>query len=197
MSLSINHVVNQVEKLIGRLSRGGGEPVYLEDHIFGLMDGVIGTVALGNIYGTDQFTHKKHFHDVLDEAVRAKASFSAEDYFPNAVGRLVDHLTGAAARREKVFRDLDAFFDVVIDQHLDPSRATPENGPDLIDVMVSLMKPQENAAGSPISFTRDNIKGLLSVCTNSISIELKHHLASYIRLRMIASIKSISECVYC
>ncbi|KAK3145480.1 hypothetical protein QOZ80_3BG0253350 [Eleusine coracana subsp. coracana] len=160
----------EVEKLIRRLSSAEGEPVYLEDHIFGLMDGVIGTVALGNIYGTEQlFTHRKkkgggHFHDVLDEAVRAKASFNAEDYFPNAAGRLLDRLTGAAARREKVFRDLDAFFDLVIDQHLDPERAAPENGPDLIDVMVGLMKQQEQAAAasSPISFTRDNIKGLLS-----------------------------------
>ncbi|TVU44020.1 hypothetical protein EJB05_03444, partial [Eragrostis curvula] len=157
----------EVDKLIGRLSSAGGKPVYLEDHIFGLMDGVIGTVALGNIYGTEQFTHKKHFHDVLDEAVRAKASFAAEDYFPNAVGRLVDVLTGAASRRERVFRDLDAFFDVVIDQHLDPDREVPENGPDLIDVMVGLMKEQDQRGS--LSFTRDHIKGLLSnVFTASI-----------------------------
>ncbi|TVU44161.1 hypothetical protein EJB05_03596, partial [Eragrostis curvula] len=151
----------QVDKLIGRLNSAEGKPVYLEDHVFGLMDGVIGTVALGNIYGTEQFTEKKHFHDVLDEAMSAKASFAAEDFFPNAVGRLVDVLTGAASRREKVFRDLDAFFDVIIDQHLDPARATPENGPDLIDVTVGLMK-QQYQLGS-LSFTRDHIKGLLSV----------------------------------
>jgi 4-hydroxyphenylacetaldehyde oxime monooxygenase len=164
-----------VDKLIARLSRAGGEPVHMEDHIFGLMDGVIGTVALGNIYGTEQFTHKQHFHDVIDEAVRAKASFSAEDYFPNAAGRLADRLTGAASRREKVFRDLDAFFDLVIDQHLDPSRAAPENGPaDLIDVMVGLMRKQR----SLISFTRDHIKGLLSVRAYVIRICVVTHPAA-------------------
>jgi 4-hydroxyphenylacetaldehyde oxime monooxygenase len=160
-----------VDKLIGRLTRAGGEPVHMEDHIFG----VIGTVALGNIYGTEQFTHKQHFHDVIDEAVRAKASFSAEDYFPNAAGRLADRLTGAASRREKVFRDLDAFFDLVIDQHLDPSRAAPENGPaDLIDVMVALMRKQR----SLISFTRDHIKGLLSVRAYVIRICVVTHPAA-------------------
>ncbi|KAK8443667.1 hypothetical protein SEVIR_9G010800v4 [Setaria viridis] len=59
----------QVDKLIGRLSSSGGKQVFLEDHIFGLMDGVIGTVAFGNIYGTEQFAHTKHFHDVVDEAM--------------------------------------------------------------------------------------------------------------------------------
>ncbi|RCV39937.1 hypothetical protein SETIT_9G011300v2 [Setaria italica] len=151
----------EVEKLVGRLSSAGGAPVFLEDHIFGLMDGVIGTVAFGNIYGTEQFAHRKHFHDVLDEAMSAKAGFSAEDYYPNAAGRLVDRLTGAAPRRERVFRDLDAFFDVIIDQHLDPSRAAPEHGPDLIDAFVALMKERRHQQGS-LAFTRDHIKGLLS-----------------------------------
>ncbi|OEL32602.1 2-methylbutanal oxime monooxygenase [Dichanthelium oligosanthes] len=38
----------EVDKLIGRLSSSTGKQVFLEDHIFGLMDGIIGTVALGN-----------------------------------------------------------------------------------------------------------------------------------------------------
>ncbi|XP_066385690.1 4-hydroxyphenylacetaldehyde oxime monooxygenase-like isoform X2 [Miscanthus floridulus] len=156
----------EVDKLIGRLSSASGKAVQLEDHIFGFMDGVIGTVAFGNIYGTEQFAHKKHFHDVLDEAMSAKAGFSTEDYYPNAAGRLVDRLTGAAARRERVFRDLDAFFDTIIDQHLvDPSsRATTPggHGPDLIDVFVDLMEERRQRQAGSHHFTRDHIKGLLS-----------------------------------
>ncbi|TKV90180.1 hypothetical protein SEVIR_9G011500v4 [Setaria viridis] len=174
----------EVEKLVGRLSSAGGAPVFLEDHIFGLMDGVIGTVAFGNIYGTEQFAHRKHFHDVLDEAMSAKAGFSAEDYYPNAAGRLVDRLTGAAPRRERVFRDLDAFFDVIIDQHLDPSRAAPEHGPDLIDAFVALMKERRHQQGS-LAFTRDHIKGLLSnVFTASVdtsSVTMVWAMAELIR----------------
>lgn len=158
----------EVDKLIARLSSARGKPVQLEDHVFALMDGVIGTVAFGNIYGAEQFAHRNHFHDVLDEALSAKAGFSAEDYYPNAAGRLVDRLTGAAARRERVFRDLDAFFDTIIDQHLvDPSSSPPSSAtttPDLIDVFVDLMEEsrhQPQVHGS-LRFTRDHIKGLLS-----------------------------------
>ncbi|CAD6335086.1 unnamed protein product [Miscanthus lutarioriparius] len=181
----------EVDKLIGRLSSAGGKAVQLEDHIFGLMDGVIGTVAFGNIYGTEQFAHKKHFHDVLDEAMSAKAGFSAEDYYPNAAGRLVDRLTGAAARRERVFRDLDAFFDTIIDQHLvDPSsRATTPggHGPDLIDVFVDLMEErrQRRQVDGSLRFTRDHIKGLLSnVFTASVdtsSVTMVWAMAELIR----------------
>nr|CAB3497466.1 unnamed protein product [Digitaria exilis] len=177
----------EVDKLVARLAAmAGGEPVQLEDHAFGLMDGVIGTVAFGNIYGTEQFKHKKTFHEVLDEAMSAKAGFSAEDYYPNALGRIVDRLTGAAARREKVFRDLDAFFDVIIDQHLDPSRPTPEHGPDLIDAFVALMKERRHhQEGSSLRFTRDHIKGLLSnVFTASVdtsSVTMVWAMAELIR----------------
>ncbi|RLM85913.1 ethylene-insensitive protein 2-like [Panicum miliaceum] len=44
------------------------------------------------------------------EAMSAKTGFSADDYYPIAAGRVVDHLTGVASRRETVFRNLDAFF---------------------------------------------------------------------------------------
>ncbi|PUZ36064.1 hypothetical protein GQ55_9G010100 [Panicum hallii var. hallii] len=150
----------EVDKLIGRLSSAGGIPVYLQDHIFRLMDGIIGTVALGSIYGSEQFAHKKHFHVLFDEAMGVKSSFSAEDYFPNVAGRLVDRLTGLVARREKVFWEVDAFFDKIIDEHLvSPSRGTPDNGPDFVDVLIGLTK--ENKQGS-FRFTRDHIKGMLS-----------------------------------
>ncbi|CAN6291080.1 unnamed protein product [Urochloa humidicola] len=154
----------QVDKLIGRLSSSGGKQVILEDHIFGLMDGIIGTVAFGNIYGTEQFAHKKHFHDVVEEAMGVLASFSAEDYFPNAAGRLVDRLTGVVTRRERVFKELDAFFDMIIDQHLDASRATANSSSgDLVDVLISLMKEKDdNKHQGSLEFSRDNIKALLS-----------------------------------
>ncbi|TVU31467.1 hypothetical protein EJB05_23152, partial [Eragrostis curvula] len=127
----------QVDKLIASLTRAGGTPVFVEDHIYAFMDGFIGTVALGKIYGTEQFAYKKHFHHVIDDAMSVMASFSAEDYYPNAVGRLIDRLTGVVGRREKIFKEIDAFFELIIQHHLDPARAaSPDNGHDIIDVLI-------------------------------------------------------------
>ncbi|KAL6603878.1 hypothetical protein ACP70R_044239 [Stipagrostis hirtigluma subsp. patula] len=147
----------QADKLIGDLRRAAARPVALDEHIFGLADGIIGTVAFGNIYGTERFAHRRRFQHVLDEAMDMMASFAAEDFFPNAAGRLVDRLTGIVARRERIFRELDAFFDVVIDQHTDPTRATPENGGDLVDVLVGLWREHKGTH----RFTRDHVKAII------------------------------------
>ncbi|CAN6286168.1 unnamed protein product [Urochloa humidicola] len=148
----------QVDKLICELSSFGGKQVPMEDHIFGVMDGIVGMVAFGNIYGTEQLAH---FRDVVDEAMAVMAIFSAEDYFPNVAGRLLDYLTGAISRRERVFMELDVFFDKIIDQHLDLSHTTATSS-DLVDVLIGLMKEQQQQQhqGS-LGFSRDHIKALL------------------------------------
>ncbi|KAL6909560.1 hypothetical protein ACP4OV_001841 [Aristida adscensionis] len=149
----------QVEKLVGDLTRAAAaaRPVALDEHIFALVDGIIGTVAFGNIYGSEKFAHKEHFQHVIDEAMGMMASFAAEDFFPNAAGRLVDRLTGLVARRERIFKELDAFFETVIDQHTDPARPKPENGGDLVDVLVGLWKEPKGT----LRLTRDHVKAII------------------------------------
>lgn len=153
----------EVGKLIARLAAAaagaGAGTVLLEEHVFAYMDGIVGAVAFGNIYGAEHFAYKKgHFHHVIDEAMVVRSSFSAEDYFPNALGRLADRcLTGAAALRERVFAEFDDFFEMILEHHLDPSRANnkPDNGGGLIDVLIGLMKEQR--------LSRDGVKALLTV----------------------------------
>jgi len=148
----------QVAKLVSNLNLlGGKQPVVLNEHIFGLTDGIIGTVAFGNVYGADQFPHKGRFQEVLDEAMEMMASFSAEDFFPGAGGHLVDRITGLLGRRERVFKELDAFFEVIIEQHLDPARPKPDNGGDLVDVLIGLWKEQRNT----LCFTKDHVKAII------------------------------------
>ncbi|KAG8098940.1 hypothetical protein GUJ93_ZPchr0013g34921 [Zizania palustris] len=147
----------QVENLVRNLTLAGPKPVALNEHIYGLADGIIGTVAFGNVYGTERFAHKKHFQNVLDEAMDMMASFSAEDFFPNAAGRLIDRLTGIIARRERIFHDLDAYFEMVIDKHLDPARDKPENGGDLVDVLIGIWKDHRGT----LRFSRDHVKAII------------------------------------
>jgi 4-hydroxyphenylacetaldehyde oxime monooxygenase len=96
--------------------------------------------------------HKTQFHRVLDEALDLQATFSAEDFFPNAAGRLVDRLTGLVASRDRLFANIDAFFEMVIEHHLNPKR----EGSDLVDVLISFSKEQPD-------FTRDHVKAIIMV----------------------------------
>ncbi|KQK15379.1 4-hydroxyphenylacetaldehyde oxime monooxygenase [Brachypodium distachyon] len=168
----------QVQKLVRVLSQGQKKkkPVALDEHIFRLADGIIGTVAFGNVYGTEMLAahedKERRFHQVLDDAMDMLASFSAEDFFPNAAGRLVDRLTGLVSRRERIFKELDAFYETVIRQHLDPARPKPSNGGDLVDVLLSL----PNEPRGTLSFTMDHVKALLmntfvgGIDTSSVTI---------------------------
>ncbi|KAE8771515.1 4-hydroxyphenylacetaldehyde oxime monooxygenase [Hordeum vulgare] len=147
---------HQVEKLMITLSGLAGEPVALKEHIFSLADGTIGMLGFGDMYNSDKFPHHKNLEHVLEEATHAQASFSAEDYFPNIVGRLVDRITGLAARRERIFKQLDTFFEIIIEQHLDPQRVKPHNG-DLVDRLIGLWKDNSGT----LSITRDHVKGII------------------------------------
>ncbi|PUZ60232.1 hypothetical protein GQ55_4G107500 [Panicum hallii var. hallii] len=148
----------QVDKLVENLSRAGPNSVALDEHIFGAVDGIIGTVVFGKLYGTKHF--KMQFLDMLGEAMDMLGSFSAEDFFPKTAGRLVDRLTGLVARRDRIFRRLDAFFDAVIDQHLNTTcnKLEGENcRSDLVQALIELWKDN----GTAVPFTRDHVKAML------------------------------------
>lgn len=151
----------QVGNLVKNLTNAGPKPVGVADHIFATVDGIIGSFAFGENYAAEQF--KGQFVPVLNETMDLLSSFSAEDFFPNIVGRLVDKVTGIKSRRERIFKKLDAFFEQVIDQYAD-NDPTRRKQPDdkcasvLVQELVDLLK---NPAGPTNSFTRDNVKAIL------------------------------------
>ncbi|CAM0953939.1 unnamed protein product [Alopecurus aequalis] len=135
----------QVEKLVRTLSRAaaGSAPVAMDEHVYGVADGIIGTMAFGSVYAAATFAGRyERFQHVLDEAMDVTAGFSAED-FPNAAGRLCDRLTGVVARRERIVKDLDAFFEAVIEQRTDPRPEDDENG-GLVDALVVMKKARDS-----------------------------------------------------
>ncbi|KAJ3680159.1 hypothetical protein LUZ60_016437 [Juncus effusus] len=144
----------QVESLIDSLTNSSSTVVILNEKLFALADGIIGTVAFGNIYGTDQFKSKELQH-ILDEAMDMLGGFSAEDFWPSTFGRMVDKFSGMVARREKCFKDLDTFFEMILDRHLDPARVV-EPKENLVDVLIRLWREQDS-----LTLTKDNLKAML------------------------------------
>ncbi|XP_037438808.1 4-hydroxyphenylacetaldehyde oxime monooxygenase-like isoform X2 [Triticum dicoccoides] len=159
----------QVDRLMSAL-RNAVVPVALDEHVFRVADGIIGTVAYGSVYGAEAFARKyERFQHVLFEATDMSASFSAEDFFPNAAGRLVDRLVGVVARRERIFRDLDGFFEEMLEHHQDPARPKPESGSgDLVDALVGLCEKH--------GFATEHVKAVLvdaflgGIDTSSVTI---------------------------
>ncbi|CAI0542538.1 unnamed protein product [Linum tenue] len=79
----------------------------------------------------------------------------------NYHGSDFDKGSGHEARIERVFHELDTFFQHVIDEHLKPGREGTEE--DMIDMLLAIEKEQTQLLGSKSQFRRENIKAVLLV----------------------------------
>lgn len=147
----------QIDKLISTLSQDPATPVSLDQNIFSLAVGIIGTVAFGNMYGKNLFKSEE-IQTVITDVMNMVSDLSVDDLFPSAVGRFIDALIGVTARREKNFQKLDKFFELVLEKHLDPVRPEPEQE-DFVDFLIKLKEEQS----SSFSMTRDHVKGVVLV----------------------------------
>ncbi|KAM0872958.1 hypothetical protein ACQ4PT_038408 [Festuca glaucescens] len=131
----------EVDRLVDSLAAAPPAiPVNLSEKLYALSDGIIGTVAFGKMYGSASF-ERSSFQTMMDETLRVLGSFTFEDFFPSsALARWADVLTGAAPRRRRVFRKIDAFFDAVIDMHLKPERLAAGVQEDMVDALVKMWR---------------------------------------------------------
>ncbi|KAG5236181.1 cytochrome P450 [Salix suchowensis] len=130
-------------------------PVDLTQKVYALVASITFRVAYGLDYRSTNFDRDR-FHEVVHETEAVVGSISADEYIPY-LGWIVDWLTGHRARMERVFHELDTFFQHAIDNHLQPGRKKCQD--DMIDVLLTIEKEQTEVGAS--QFTRDNIKAIL------------------------------------
>ncbi|CAL5079814.1 unnamed protein product [Urochloa decumbens] len=148
----------EVDHLVASLTGCTGAAVDLSEKLYALSDGIVGTVAFGKMYGSAQF-ERSSFQRVMDDTLRVLGSFTFEDFFPaSRLARCVDVLTGVASRRRRIFRQIDQFFDSVIDKHLEPERLQAGVQEDMVDALVKMWREQDDDA---VGLTRAHIKGIL------------------------------------
>ncbi|KAI4385209.1 hypothetical protein MLD38_003263 [Melastoma candidum] len=146
----------EVDALVVFLRENAGKTVEMNGRLFTMMDKIVGTVAFGKMYGTDQFGGKS-FQGVLDEAMNMLDGFSAEEFFPGW-GQTVDRLMGKASRLEEIFEILDRYYQYVIDEHRKPLRTSNEHEiGDFVDVLLDLQRDPKNK----LALTNDHIKAIL------------------------------------
>ncbi|KAG5575289.1 hypothetical protein H5410_055423 [Solanum commersonii] len=75
----------------------------------------------------DEEAHeRKRFNHILVEAQAMLASFFVSDFFPSL--SWIDKLTGLTDRLEKNFKDLNEFYEELIEQHHNPNRPKSVEG---------------------------------------------------------------------
>ena len=151
----------EVAKLINSIadhSSSSASPIDLTEKLFSLTASMTFRIAFGMSFQGSDLNHNR-FREVVQEASAAMGSFCAAEFFPY-VGWIVDRLSGLQQRREKVFRELDSFFQGIIDAHLCPDRGDQEHE-DIIDVLLKIMKEKSQSGAAFLAQT--NIKAIVLV----------------------------------
>ncbi|XP_022945236.1 cytochrome P450 71B19-like [Cucurbita moschata] len=140
-----------IESISQSASRGA--IVDISEKSIALTTGVIFRIAFGKRFEGDGF------NELISEVEAQIGSYSASEIFPAPfVGEVFDWFSGREARLERVFNEMNALFQEVIDEHLCPERPKPEQD-DIIDVLLAISKKQVGSC--TVVITQENIKAIL------------------------------------
>ncbi|PHU21296.1 hypothetical protein BC332_06403 [Capsicum chinense] len=114
---------------------------------------IICRVAFG-VRFDEEGHERKRFDYLLLEAQAMTTSFFVSDCLP--LLSWIDKLTGLTDRLDKIFKDLDEFYEELIERHHNPNRPKSMEG-DILDLLLQLRKEKS----TPIDLTLDDIKGIL------------------------------------
>ncbi|PIA38081.1 hypothetical protein AQUCO_02800018v1 [Aquilegia coerulea] len=128
-----------------------GSPVNVTELLTSLTSDIVCRCALGRKHGGQD--GQTNFGDLAGKVLKLLAAFSFGDLLPWF--GWIDNITGLIGSIEKVSRDLDMFYDQIIDEHLIQNKCDdPHYNKDFVDILLQVQKDN-------INFTRENIKALL------------------------------------
>ncbi|KDP26674.1 hypothetical protein JCGZ_17832 [Jatropha curcas] len=147
----------EVELFISSISNSAASetPINLTEKLFSLTANITVRMSFGFDYRGTNFDRDR-FHEVVHDGEAVAGSFSKSELFPY-FGWVFDWITSHHARTERVFHELDTFFEYAINDHLKPGRNKEKD--DVIDVLLRIK--EEQAETGMAKFTNDNIKGVL------------------------------------
>lgn len=123
-----------------------------------LINDIICRIAFGKGIDGEEKRRRRWFREMVEEVPAIMGSFFVGDYFPGM--GWVDVVVGKVRKLKKSGRELDNFYEEVIDEHLgkfgDGKREEEGGEEDVVDALIRLWKEGE--------ISMDNIKGVLMVC---------------------------------
>ncbi|TXG50174.1 hypothetical protein EZV62_022698 [Acer yangbiense] len=146
-------------KKVAVQSRSCSTPIDLSEMLISLMRDLICRAAFGRKYGENEGESGRKLKKLLEELGEMLGVFSVGDFIP-WLGWL-DQVSGLNAKIERVFRDFDHFFNVVIDDRKarqdDSSTSLSEDRMDLLDILLQIRKDGTNG----ICMAKEHIKAIL------------------------------------
>ncbi|KAI3464031.1 hypothetical protein Pfo_020694 [Paulownia fortunei] len=146
---------DEVSRMIKKISRDASlsRITNLSEMMIALTSNTICRVALGKSLG-DEGIGKSRFFALFNDVQAILTSVFVSDYLPSM--GWIDKISGTGAKLEKIFRELDVFYQELIEEHLDPNRPKSMEG-DILDLLLGLKRD----GLSSVTLTTDHVKALL------------------------------------
>ncbi|KAK4274827.1 hypothetical protein QN277_017998 [Acacia crassicarpa] len=149
---------DEVLRTIHRLSQSAAShrEINLSKTMMSFTGTLICRIAFGKRYELEdnKVSEKGGFHGLLHESEALLTEFYFSDYIP-CLG-WIDRIRGLHSRLDKTFKQLDMFYQQVIDDHMKPKNPQTDEK-DVIDIFLQIM----NDHSSSVDLTMDHIKALL------------------------------------
>ncbi|KAJ4889853.1 Cytochrome P450 71B2 [Raphanus sativus] len=132
-------------------------PVDLSKTFFSLNASIICRVALGQNFHVDGFViDQERIEELVTEAAVALGTFTFYDFFPGGAGRFLDWLFQRNKKINRVSKELDDFYQHVIDDHLKPEG---RKNKDIVSLLLDMIDKQGDADSFKLNM--DNIKAVV------------------------------------
>lgn len=145
-------MINKIKSQIVTSSSSSSEVVVnLNESVMTVTSMIICRMAFGKRDGPEM----SRFHGLLLECQAVLVHFYFRDYFP--LMGWIDHLNGSMARLEKNFKDMDAFYQELVDEHVNSENRPKNMQHDIIDILLQL----KNDNSFSLDLTFDHIKAIV------------------------------------
>ncbi|KAB2624819.1 cytochrome P450 71B26-like [Pyrus ussuriensis x Pyrus communis] len=114
----------EVDKMVNSISASSssGVPVDLTEKLFAIAASIIFRIAYGTSYRGSKFEHAKSIYELIQDTEAMLGGMYGADYFPSWIGWVIDRVSGVHKELDRISKELDGFFQQVIDDHLKPRR---------------------------------------------------------------------------
>ncbi|PIA27487.1 hypothetical protein AQUCO_07700039v1 [Aquilegia coerulea] len=143
-----------INKIHQSCSSASSSVVDLSETIATFTKDIACRVALGRKFGKDEVVGK-NFEKMMSEFMYFISGFNVGDFIPWL--SWVNTMTGFDARMVKNFKELDNFFDSVIEEHIEAKKRSKGGVEDFVDVLLNM----EKDSSTGVTFGKPNIKAMI------------------------------------
>ncbi|CAI9087818.1 OLC1v1021993C1 [Oldenlandia corymbosa var. corymbosa] len=146
---------DEVSLLINEISHQEAAVINLSSMALNFTNMLICRIAYGKKFDKESHT-KKRFDQNLHQIEAFLGGYFVADYFPSL--GWIDKLLGTSSLLDKNFKDLDSFYQQLIEEHLDPNRPPDSAESDLLDILIQI----KSDPSSSLQLTWDHVKAILT-----------------------------------